>query len=98
MYGRVEKFLTCPADSPDSIHVALIQAFDVQTYVKLLNLKYPPEIRSLAPVLCSDFVSFTGEGQKVVIPVEHIIMKCFDISTIGCSCITTLINQSEVAK
>lgn len=98
MYGRVEKFLTCPADSPDSIHVALIETFDVQPYAKLLNLKYPPEIRSLAAVLCHDFISFTGEGQRVVIPVEHIIMKCFDISTIGCSSITTLVNQSEVAK
>lgn len=96
-YGRVERFLTCPADSLECVHIAIITKLRVES-CQLLNMDYPPEIRTLAPDLCADFVSVVGESVKVAIPVEHILFKCFDISTIGFSGITTLVNQSKLCK
>ena len=99
-FGRVIKFLSCPADSTDSfIHVAIIEQVRVEACRELLNLSYPPEIKHLGPILSDDFVSIVSEyHENVAIPVEHILFKCFDISTEGFSCLTTLVNESEVAK
>ena len=45
------------------------------------------------------FVSIVGEyHNKLAIPIEHILFKCFDISTVGFSALTTLVNECEVAK
>ena len=97
-YGRVEKFLTCPADSPDSIHVAVIEELEVGRCEELLSLNFPPALQCLSDLLCNDFVSLVGVGNKIAIPVEHIITKCFDISTVGVSLMTTLVCDSEVAN
>ena len=97
-YGRVNQFLTCPADSPDSMHVAIIEGLEVQHCEELVGLNYPPEIMCLSPLLYSDFVSVVIEGPTIAIPIEHIVMKCFDVTTIGFCGITTLVNQCEVAK
>ena len=98
-YGRVEKFLTCPADNPDCIHIAVIQRLQVDCCSNLLSLVFPPEIKSVAPFLCSDFVMIVGEHQEnVAISMEHILFKCFDISTVGFTALTTLVNESEVSK
>ena len=94
-YGRVESFL-CPVDS---LHLAIIKPINVQNSEILENLEYPPEIQCLAPLLSTDFVSVTDEAQKsIAIPVEHIWTKCFDISTVGFSGLTTLVNENEVLK
>ena len=96
-YGRVEKFLTCPADNPDCVHLAILQQLNVQLCKDLFNC--PPEIQCLAPVLYSDYISIISENkERVAVPVEHILMKCFDISTIGFSAITVLVNECEISK
>ena len=97
-YGRVKCFITCPPDSPDSVHIAVIEGLEVQPCIELLGLRYPPEIQCLISVITSDFVSIVGEGNKVTIPIEHIVMKCFDVSTRGLSIVTTLVSDSEVTK
>ena len=96
-FGGVIKFLSCPADSTDSfIHVAIIEQVRVEACRELLNLSYPPEIKHLGPILSDDFVSIVSEYHENV--VEHILFKCFDISTEGISCLTALVNESEVSK
>lgn len=93
-YGRVKYFLTCPADSSQSVHLAVIHELQIK---ELLQLRYPSEIKSLASILTSDFVYVT-EGIKVAVPIEHIVIKCTEMSIAGSSVITTLVGQAEVAK
>lgn len=88
-------FLTCPADSPNNIHLAVVEGLEVSSCNVLLRLSYPPEIQSLASILSSDFVTVVGEGPKFAIPTEHTIIKCFDISTTGLSVITTSVSDCE---
>ena len=94
-YGRVQTFLTCPADADDCIHIAIIAPLITSDFPQLI---YPPEIRCLAPLLCCDFIAISGEqsANKVAIPVECILYKCFDISG-GFPGLTALVNESEVA-
>ena len=80
-YGHVQKFLSCPADSPNSLHYAVIKQLKVKDHSEHFNLVFPPEIKCLAQQLCFDFVLVEECGKKVAIPVEHIKFKCFDIST-----------------
>ena len=83
------------------MHVAVIQQLKVESCCEVLSIVYPPEILCLSPLLCSQFVSIVGESEyhnKVAIPIEHILFKCFDISTVGFSALTTLVNECEVAK
>ena len=47
-YGRVCTFLSYPADSPDSTHVALIEELEVKRCPALMFL---PEIQSLASLV-----------------------------------------------
>ena len=96
IYGRVECFLTCPADSTECIHVAVVEVLQVKCCESLLS--YPPEIKCLSSILTNDFVSVVREGPKVAVPVERIVMKCFEISTAAGTFITTLVGQSEVGK
>ena len=60
-YGRVEMFFTCPADTPDGIHVTKLI---VDKCRELSNMNYPSEIQNLAPELCTDFVSVIRESDK----------------------------------
>ena len=74
--------MRCPADSSDSIHIAVIKPLKVESWGLLEHLNYPPELQFLAPLLSMDFVSVIDETQpNIAIPVEHISVKCFDIST-----------------
>ena len=93
-YGRVKYFITCPADASQAVHVAVINEFHVQ---ELLQLNYPPELKSLDTILSSDFV-YVLEGSKAAVPVEQIVMKCAEISVMGRSLVTTLVGRAEVAK
>lgn len=93
-YGRVHSFLTCPPDSSRSVHLAIIIELQVK---QMLQLRCPPEIESLAPLLTGDFV-YISEGCKVAVPIEHIVIKCSEISIASSSVVTTLVSQSEVAK
>lgn len=95
-YGRVCKFLSCPADSPDSIHVAIIEELTVQRCAELNSLKFPPEIQSLSDLVCSDFFSAFAEGHKLALPLEHIMSKCFDVSTNNLCIVTCVVSHSEV--
>ena len=95
-YGPIKCFLTCPADSADNIHLAVVEGLEVSSCNELLRLSYLPEIQSLASILSSDYVTVIGEGPYLAIPIEHIIIKCFDISTTGLSVITTLVSDCEV--
>ena len=98
-YGLVERFLTCPADSPNSTHVAIITQLRVESCNELLKITYPTDIQDIAPLLCTDFLSIVGESNdRVAIPIEHILFKCFNISTHGLCALTTLVNECEVCK
>ena len=81
-----------------TLHVAIIEQLKVKDCSEVFNLVYPPEIKCLAQQLCSDFVLVEELGEKVAIPVEHIMFKCFDISTIGLCALTTLVSECEVVK
>ena len=54
-YGVVEKFLLYPADSEESIRLAIIQELQMQPCSELQNLNFPPEIDSIKQLLCEDF-------------------------------------------
>lgn len=97
-YGEVEKFVICVPDTQESIHIAIIKPLRVTCCEALNNLNYPHELQGLATVLSADFVSVVDEPEsKVAIPLEHIVMKCFNISTVGFARIT-LVNEGEVVK
>ena len=55
-YGRVQKFLRCPADSTDSLYIAVIEPLRVESCKLLERLNYPPELQLLAQLLSIDFV------------------------------------------
>ena len=97
-YGRIKYFLTCPADSSQSVHIAVIDELQIVCYEELLQLSYPPEIQCLSSILTSDFVCVVTEGPRVAVPIEHIVIKCCEISVTGSILLTTLVGQSEVAK
>lgn len=46
-YGKVEKFLLYPADSEESIHLAIIQELEIQPCAELENLQFPAEIETI---------------------------------------------------
>ena len=94
-YGKVEKFLSCPADSLDSIHAAIVKELEVQPCVELESLNFPQDIQCLSHLLCGDFVSVLGSEHKLAIPI---LCKCFDISTVGLCIITSMVSDSEVLK
>lgn len=97
-YGRVEMFVTCPADSANCLHIAIIQQLKTESCHEL-KLTYPPELQCVATLLCCDFISILDEPyEKVAIPIQCILYKCFDISTCGFSGLTTLVNEYEVTK
>ena len=96
-FGRIQKFFSYPANSDESIHVAIIQELEVHPCTELEKLQFPPEILSLSSLLSSDFFSVSN-GDRIAIPMEHILSKCFDISTFGLSIITPLVCNSEVLK
>lgn len=97
-YGRVDKFLTCPADTANCLHIAIIEQLKTESCQEL-QLTYPPELQCVAPLLCSDFISILNEPcEKVAIPIECIFYKCFDISTCAYSGLTTLVNENELTK
>ena len=96
-YGVVEKFLLYPADSEESIRVAIIQELQAQPCSELQNRNFPPEIESIKQVLCEDFFSI-GIGDRVAILAENIVSKCFDISTDDLCIVTPMVSASEVLK
>ena len=97
-YGEIKYFITCPADSAHSIHIAVIDVQQVQCYEELLKLSYPPEIQCLSSILTSDFVCMTTKGPRVAVPIEHILIKCCEITVLDTIIVTTLVGRSEVAK
>ena len=97
-YGKVRKFLSYPANSEESMHVAIIEEFEVGCCTELESLQFPPEIQSLSHILCGDFLSILNEGQKLALSAEHIVSKVFDISTVGLCIITPMVCDSEVLK
>ena len=97
-YGEIKYFITCPADSAHSIHIAVIDVLQVHCYKELLKLNYPPEIHCLSSILTSDFVRMTTKEPRVVVPIEHILIKCCEITVLDSIIATTLVGQSEVAK
>ena len=97
-YGQVQKFFSYPADSPDSMHVAIIEELKVQRCMELEYLNFPPELQSLSDLLCSDFYSVLDGEHLIAIPIEHISSKCFHISTAGLCIITSMVCDSEVLK
>ena len=54
-FGRIQKFFSYPANSDESIHVAIIQELEVHPCKELEKLQFPPEILSLSSLLSSDF-------------------------------------------
>ena len=58
-FGRIRKFFSYPANSDDSIHVAVIQQVEIRLCSEIQSLHFPPEIQSLSPLLCSDYFSFS---------------------------------------
>ena len=54
-YGKIQKFLSYPANSAESIYVAIIQELEIHRCTELESLQFPPEIQSLSHLLCSDF-------------------------------------------
>ncbi|CAI8020857.1 hypothetical protein GBAR_LOCUS12434 [Geodia barretti] len=97
-YGRVQKFVCCPPDTPDSVNAAIVQELKVHRCMELEALCFPSDIRCLSELVCCDFVSVVGELSKLAIPVEHIMAKCFDISTVNMCVITQMVCHSEVLK
>ena len=81
-YGKIQKFLSYPANSAESIYVAIIQELEIHRCTELESLQFPPEIQSLSHLLCSDFFSVLNGDHKIAIPVEHILSKCFDVSSV----------------
>ena len=49
-------------------------------------------------MLTSDFVCLVNKGPKVAVPIDHIVIKCCEISVGGHNLVTSLVGQSEVAK
>ena len=97
-YGRVLKFLRYPPDSPDGICAAIIEELKIDRCRELESLSFPPEIQCISHLLCADFVSVVGELPKVAIAIDHIVAKCFDISSVSFSIISSLVCHSEVLK
>ena len=97
-YGSVQKFVCCPPDSPDSTNAAIIQELKVHKCKELEALDFPSDIRCLSDLVCSDYVSVVGELPKFAIPVEQIVAKCFDISSVDLCVISSMVCHSEVFK
>ena len=87
-----------PADSVESIHLAIIQELEIQPCAELENLQFPAEIAPIKQLLCEDYFSVVDHGDKVAILVENIVSKCFDISAVGLCTITRMVSASEVIK
>ena len=87
LVGRIEKFITCPAESSSGVHVAVITPFE-----PLQKVHYPPEIRCIQEILQQDFVSGSCMQTIVVIPIENILM-CFDASIPDFSVMTTCLKD-----
>jgi hypothetical protein len=96
-YGRVQKFVCCPPDTPDSVNAAIVQELKICRCMELEALCFPSDIRCLSELVCCDF-SVVGELSKLAIPVEHIMEKCFVISTVYMCVITQMVCHSEVFK
>ena len=96
-YGRVQKFVCCPPDTPDSVNAAIVQELKIFRCMELEALCFPSDIRCLSELVCCDF-SVVGELSKLAIPVEHIMEKCFVISTVYMCVITQMVCHSEVFK
>ena len=97
-YGNVRKFLSYPANSAESIHVAIIQELETHCCSELESLQFPPEIQSLSHLLCSDFFSVLNGDNKIAVPVEHILSKCFDVSTVDLCIITPMVCDLDFLK
>ncbi len=96
LYGTVQRFATLCIDPDSSIHLAFMKTFQVDTCAVLEGLHYEPETQPFAQLLASDFVSIVSCHDSVTaVPVEHICLKCIDISTVGYRGLTTLINENE---
>ena len=97
-YGRIQKFVCCPPDSPDSMNAAIVQELKVRRCMELEALDFPSDIECLSDLVCSDYVSVVGELPLLAIPVEQILAKCFDISSVDLCIITSMVCHSEVLK
>ncbi len=96
---EVLRFLSVPGHTPSSIYAAIIEPLRVETCDVLEHLHFPRELQRLSSLICSDFVSIIPEPQSnIAIPVEHIVMKCVDISTVCFSGLTILVNEHEALK
>ena len=94
-YGRVEAFVVLPQES---LQLAVVQPLTVCSYAEVKHLHIPEEMANQASLCFTDFVTLTGDCQpRVAIPIEHIVTKCFDITTTGFSGLTTLVNEKEVS-
>lgn len=65
------------------VNAAIIQELKVHRCMELQALDFPSDIQCLSDIHCSDFVSVLCELPKLAVPVEHILAKCFDISSVG---------------
>ena len=80
------------------MNAAIVQELKVHRCMELEALCFPSDIRCLSELVCCDFVSVVGELSKLAIPIEHIMEKCFDISTVNMCVITKMVCHSEVSK
>ena len=90
--------MSYPADSAEGMHVAIIEELQICCCTELESMQFPPEIQPLAQLLCSDFFSVLNEEHKVAIPIEHILSKCFNVSTAALCIITPMVCDSEVLE
>lgn len=100
-YGTVEKLITLSVDSDDCVHViAFVKPFQVVGTCVVLKASLstcPPLFQPYINILASDFVTTINDNTHIIaIHIDHISLKCFDLSTVGYQGLTTLVNESEV--
>ena len=99
-YGTVEKLLTLCVDSDDCVHViAFVKPFQAVRSCVVLEASLStchPLIQPYIKTLVSDFVTINDNANIIAIHIDHISLKCFDLSTVDYQGLTNLVNESEV--
>ena len=96
-YGSVERLITLQSTSNVNVHAAIVRPYEVGPCEMIHKLNFPSEIACIRELLSNDFVSvhMTCSQHLIAIPLENIIMQCFDASISDRSIVTVMLQEYD---
>ena len=79
------------------MHLAIVVPLVVTSCTVFEHMEcIPDEFEQIMEVIQSDYLSILEEGQPVAVPLDNIVLRCFNVSSSSCSLVTVMIRNFDI--